>query len=1019
MKLPEISIKNSQFVLILVMMSLIIGVLSFMHMPRSEDPALTFPRYIVVAIYPGTSPEDMEELVVDPLENAINKVEDIEEIVTTVTEGLAIIRADASFGIDIDQVYDKVLREINNVRDELPKDLARLDTRIATPQDVTILQIAMTSQTASYTRMLNFAEQLRDRIEGQKGVRTVKLMAYPEEEVRVSLDFAKMAEMNISLKQVAGVLKQNNANIPGGDISSGHKSFSIQTSGSYKDIETIRRTVVNSDGEKLVYLKDIADVHYAYADERHIGRFNRQKSLFLVVTKDKESNIIELTNRLKKIMNTFQKSLPGNIELYTAFEQASAVADRVNDFFWNLFQGVVLVSAIIFLFLGWRPAIIIGSVIPISAMIAIGVLDFTGYAIQQISIASLVIALGLLVDNGIVVTENIQRFIKTGLTPRDAAIKGTGEVGLAVVASTITTLLSFFPLTLMESATGEFLRSMPLTVIYTLSASLLLALTFTPIMAAKFLKPADANKPAPVENILRFIRDRLYLPSLQVALRFPWRFVALSVIGFIGCVVLFPFVGTSFFPTADKPLLLIEVDTPYGSDIAYTDKAVRFVESVLDTTPFVKNYTANVGRGNPQIYYNRIPKEFKKNHGQILVNFKSWDPEKFYTTLRQFRQIFVSYAGAEITFSELRNGPPFAAPIEIKILGDNLDEMRIAAAQLEKIVKETPGTVNVVNQFSRQKTDLKVKINRDKAGLIGLTSEEIDLAVRTGITGLTVDNVTFANGKQYPLVVRMPFSEKPTIDDFHKIYLTLPGGGRIPLMQVADLQFDSGIAQFGRYNMHRSVSVTADVYDANQTKQITEAIIARLPEIEMPEGSEFYIAGEYETQQESFGDLGKLLIVALFSIFAVLVGQFRSIIQPLVIFSAIPLAFTGSIIALFVTGWTFSFFAFVGFTSLVGIVVNNSIILVDYTNQLIRSGKSLSEALLEACVTRFQPIVLTSLTTILGLLPLTLTNTSLWSPMGWTIIGGMLSSTFLTLVIVPILYQWVTNEENVRASVIK
>ncbi len=1017
MKLPEISIKNSQFVLILVIMSLIIGVLSFMHMPRSEDPALTFPRYIVVAIYPGTSPEDMEELVVDPLEEAINEVEDIEEIVTTVSEGLAIIRADASFGIDIDQVYDKVLREINNVRDELPQDLASLETRIATPQDVTVLQIAMTSETASYARMLDHAEKLQDRIEGQKGVRTVKLMAYPEEEVRVSLDFAKMAQMNISLKQVVGVLKQNNANIPGGDISADHKSFSIQTSGSFKDIETIRQTVVNSDGEKLVYLKDIADVHFDYADELHIGRFNGQKSLFLVVTKDKESNIIELTERLKNIMEGFRQSLPGDIALYTAFEQAPAVASRVNDFFWNLLQGVVLVGAIIFLFLGWRPAIIIGSVIPISAMIAIGVLDFTGYAIQQISIASLVIALGLLVDNGIVVTENIQRFIKNGLSPREAAIKGTGEVGLAVVASTVTTLLSFFPLTLMESATGEFLRSMPLTVIYTLSASLLLALTFTPIMAARFLKSTNTDKPAPVENVLRFVRDRLYMPSLQTALRYPWRFVSLSAIGFVGCIALFPFVGTSFFPTADKPLLLIEVDTPYGSDISHTDKAVKFVESVLDTTSFVKNYTANVGRGNPQIYYNRIPKELKKNHGQLLVNFQEWDPDRFYETLANFRQLFAGYAGAEITFSELRNGPPFAAPIEIKILGDNLDEMRTAAAQLEKIIRETPGTLNVVNQFSRRKTDLKVKLNRDKAGMIGLSPEAVDLAVRTGITGLKVDDMTFANGKQYPLVVRMPFSEKPAIDDFDKIYLTTSSGGVVPLKQVAELQFESGIAQFGHYNLHRSVSVTADVYDANRTKQITEAIIARLPEIELPEGNEFYIAGEYETQQESFGDLGKLLIVALFSIFAVLVGQFRSIIQPVVIFSAIPLAFTGSILALFITGWTFSFFAFVGFTSLVGIVVNNSIILVDYTNQLIRSGMSLPDALVEACRTRFQPIVLTSLTTILGLVPLTLTNTSLWSPMGWTIIGGMVSSTFLTLVIVPILYQWVTKEESVRASV--
>ena len=1011
MKLPEISIKNAQFVLILVIMALLVGFMSFLHMPRSEDPALTFPRYIVVAIYPGTSPEDMEELVVDPLEEAIHEVEEIDEIITTISEGLAVIRADAAFGVDIDAIYDKVLREINNVRGDLPKDLYSLDTRVASPQDVAIMQMALVSEEAPYNRLLDYADILKDKLEAQNGVRTVEIEAYPEEQVRVSLDFQKMSNLNISLSQVIGILQQNNANIPGGEVDAGSKSFSIQTSGSYKDIDEIGSTVVNSDGEKLVYLRDIADVRFDYADDLHIGRHNGKKSVFLVVTKDKESNIIELTGRLHGMMDAFQSQMPSDVQLLTAFEQAPAVAGRINDFFINLMQGVALVGVIIFLFLGWRPAVIICTVIPISVMIAIGVLDFSGYALQQISIASLVIALGLLVDNGIVVTENIQRFEKMGMNATEAAIKGTGEVGFAVIASTITTLLSFFPLTLMQSGPGEFLRTLPLTVIYTLTASLILALTFTPIVAARFLKASAKKKSGPIDNLMSNFRDNWYLPSLQTALKYPGRFIAGSAIALIGCFALFPVVGVSFFPTADKPLLLIEVDTPYGTSLTRTDAAVRFVENVLDSVDFVRDYTSNTGKGNPQIYYNRIPKELNKNHGQVIVNFAEWNPEKFYATLAHLREKFATYPGAEITFSELKNGPPFAAPIEIKILGDDLDKMRESSFELERIIRETPGTLNVINPFARRKTDLKVAINRDKAGMIGLPVNDIDLAVRASLTGVTVDELTMRDGDNYPLVVRLPFDEKPGIEDFEKVYLTTRTGAQVPLKQVANIQFESGIAQFGRYNQRRSVAVTADVFDADKTKQITEAIIERLPEIQLPEGSEFYIAGEYETQQESFGDLGQLLLVALLSIFAVLVAQFRSLIQPVVIFSAIPLAFTGCILALFFTGWTFSFFAFVGFTSLVGIVVNNSIILVDYTNQLIRGGTPLREALETACQTRFQPIVLTSVTTILGLLPLTLTNTSLWSPLGWTIIGGMVSSTFLTLVIVPILYKWVTKEE--------
>ncbi len=1015
MQLPKLAIKNYQFVVILVFLGLLIGLNAFMTMPRSEDPNTTFPIYTIVAVYPGTGPEDIEELVVDPIEEVLEEIGDITEVFTTIEDGLAVLRIEAEYGIDVEEVYDEIVVEVNAIRDELPDGLYSLDIDRVNPTERVIMkQYALTSDELPYNRLHDYAEGLEYEIEKIKGINTVEIEAYPEEEVRVSLDFQEMARRNIALKQVVGILQGNNTNIPGGEIKAAGKSFTIRSSGGYKTIEAIGATVVSSNGSQVVYLRDIADVRFDYEDIRWKGRYNGERAIFVAVTQLEGENVLRLTEALDATVASFKANLPDAVQLISGFEQADAVRNRISDFFVNLIQGILLVGAVIFLFLGFRPSLVIMTVIPLSIMMAIGALDFSGYALQQISIAALVIALGLLVDNGIVVIENIVRFRKEGHSILQAAAKGTAEVGFAVVSSTITTLLAFAPLAMLNSGPGDYLRSLPVTVILVLLFSLVLALTFTPILAGKALKK-EAKVRWVDRRIAAFI-DKVYRPVLAFAIKRPIVIILLATASFVGSVMLFPSIGVSFFPTADKPLLLIEVETPKGSNIDATDEAVRYVEAILDTTTYVDSYFSNAGHGNPMVYYNRRGIQYKKDFGQLLVNFKGWDPARFYQTLADYRRIFSTYAGARITFKELKNGPPFRAPIEVRVLGENLDTLKVLAAELEETIRKTPGTLNVFNPLRVNKTDLKVAINRDKAGMIGLPLADIDLAVRASLAGLQVDELTMDDGEKYPLIVRMPFDEQPTIDDFNKVYFTTQAGAQVPLRQVANITYERAVTEILHFNSQRCTAVTADVVDADKTAVITQDVIAKLND-NLPEGYSYYIAGEYETQQESFGDLGGLLLVAMIGIFAVLVLQFRSLRQPLIVFSAIPLAITGSFVALYLTGWSFSFFAFVGFISLVGIVVNNSIILVDYTNQLIKSGKDKIEALMQACETRFTPIVLTTTTTILGLLPLTLSATGLWSPLGWTIIGGMVSSTFLTLLIVPILYKWLTNPATVIGRV--
>ncbi|MEM6268955.1 MAG: efflux RND transporter permease subunit [Bacteroidota bacterium] len=1008
MRLPAFALKNYQFVLILVFMAILLGVYSYLSMPRSEDPDLSLPIYTVVAVYPGTSPEDMEELIADPVEEAIDQLDDITVIRTKIEEGLFIMRVEAEFSVDIDDKYDEISAEVNGLRGELPEGLYDLRVRKFSPLDVLIMQLALISKGADYHELVETAEDLQDELQTVKGVRKVKINAYPEEEIRVSLDMERMAQLHVPLVQVQGILQGNNVNIPGGDLEAGNKSYNIKTSGSYRNLDEVRNTIVSTGNGNIIRLRDVATVEMDYQDPNWVARHNGDTCVFLAITQQKGNNILTITDDLQKKVDAFQTKLGPGMALDYAFVQGPAVESRINSFFSNLLQGIALVGVVIFIFLGFRPSLVIMTIIPISILMAVGTLDMAEFGLQQISIAGLVIALGLLVDNGIVVLENIIRYRNEGMKLQEAALQGTREVGVAIISSTATTLLAFFPLTQLGGGTGEFLKTLPLIVIFALLASLLLALTVTPLLSGRFLRASGKKRKTWVLRQIEKLIERGYRPTLLFALRRPWLILLIAIGGLVGSFALFPAVGVSFFPTADKPLLLIDISSPKGASLASTDAAVQYVEAVLTESDYVSSYTSNSGHGNPQIYYNRIPRDYRKSEGQVMVRFKEWDPVAFYTELGRLRRAFADYAGAEITFSELKNGPPFEAPIEIKVIGQDLDTLRRLAGEVAEIIGTAEGTFNVENPLDRAKTDLKVEINRDKAGLLGLQLADIDLTVRTAMTGLVVDQISLEDGNEYDLNLRLPLSGEPGMRDFDRIQVASRSGAQVPLRQVADIRFAQAVNKIDHYNLQRTATITADVYNSDATAAITEGIIQDLEAFDFPVGYRYYVAGEYETQQSSFGDLGLSLILALVGIFAVLVLQFRSLLQPLIVFSAIPFAFMGSIIFLYLTGWSFSFFAFVGFTSLVGIVVNNSIILVDFTNQLMREGMAKREAIAQAAQTRFTPILLTSLTTILGLLPLTLGNTSLWSPLGWTIIGGMVVSTFLVLLIVPILYSWFT-----------
>ncbi len=1034
MKLPRLAIEQHQFTLVMVLLLTLMGVVSFFTMPRSEDPQFDFPSALVVAVFPGANPDDMEQLVVDPLEEAINEIEDLKKIETTIRDGVATIFVEFLNGTDPDEAHSDVIEAVADARSDLPENLASLKVEKQSPTNVNILQLALTSETASYGRLRRQAERLETLMERVPGVKRVETWAYPDEEVRVSVNLERMRELGLGLGQVADAIRAGSANIPGGNFDAGGRRFNIRTSGDFESLDDVRRTVVAARSDRIVYLEDVAEVAYGYADETHRARHNGRRAVFVTAIQREGTNIFDVRDALFETADAFAERLPDGIALETVFDQSKSVSRRVSGFFTSLMQGVLLVGLVILFALGARASVIVILTVPVSIFVALGWLDFSGYGLQQMSIVGLVIALGLLVDNAIVVTENVDRFIKAGDDGRTAAIRGTTQVGWAIVSATVTTLLAFLPMVLLHTGVGDFIRSMPVTVIFTLTASLFVSLTLTPFLSSRFLranagsgrartflrglfrgKKSGPSAPERRTPILQRLLDRLvagpYRRTLRYTLARPALVLVTAVVVFAGSMALFPLVGVSLFPKAEKPQFLINVDLPEGASLDKTDAVARYVESVVAGHEAVTGYATNVGRGNPRVYYNNFPKNETPTHAQLLVDTNLEKAEEMTAFVGELRDRLDGYPGAEIEVKEFSQGPPVTAPIEIIIVGDELDVLRRLAAEVETILAETPGVTDLDNPSGRRKTDLKVTINRDKAGMLAIPLVEIDRTVRASMAGLPVANFRDREGEDYDIVVRLPVDGRPDVEDFDKISVAAMTGARAPLRQVARLTFEAGPTQIEHRNLARVASVTADVRDGANVAEVTERVIEKLDAMAWPPGYRYVVGGEYESREESFGGMGQALLAALLGIFGVLVLQFRSFSQPLIIFAAIPFAITGAVLALLLTGYTFSFTAFIGLTSLVGIVVNNSIILVDYANHLRRAeGRSVLDAVRMAGETRFTPIILTTLTTIGGLLPLTLRGSTMWSPLGWAIIGGLLVSTVLTLVVVPVLYKVLTPE---------
>ncbi|TAE33556.1 MAG: efflux RND transporter permease subunit [Cytophagales bacterium] len=1014
MNLSEFSVKNWQFMLVMFIAVVALGVNSLLNMPRGEDPEFTAPNFAVIVVYPGTDALDMEKLVADPAEERFNALDNIKTLRTSVDDGLMVLRVEYDYEVNPDEKYQEVVREVNALRTELPADIFRIQINKFSPTDVNIVQVALLSEVASTRELGEQADRLKEQLAKVKSLKNADDWGYPATTVRVSLNTDRMAQEGIPANRIIGALQAENLNIPGGSIQAGSRKFNVKTAGDYRSLDEIRNTIVYTNGQKIIYLRDVADVSLNYEDETHITRLNGHRAVLVTAGQKLGMNIAKVGVEVDQTVSAFEKTLPAHIKLVKNFDQAASVNKRLSRFAIDFAIAILLVSLTL-LPLGLRAAVVVMISIPLSLAIGLAGLNFLGFSINQLSIVGLIVALGILVDDSIVVVENIERYLREGYSKREAAIRATKQITLAVIGCTTTLILAFLPLLFLPEASGDFIRSLPMAVVTTVLASLLVSLTIVPFLSSRIL----AQNHNPNGNIfmrgLKAIISGSYSRLLHWGLRHPALTLLAALALFLGALALVPRVGFALFPPSEKPQFLINIETPDGSSLGETNTVARYVESVLKKEQEIKYFTTNVGKGNPRIYYNVIQRNESANFGQFFVQTNDMPPKQKRALIDKLRDKLMHYPNARIEVKDFEQGPDLEAPIAIRVFGENLDTLRTVAARVEAQLKQTPGLIYINNPLASRKTDLRIRINKEKAGLLGMSIADVNRTIRLAIAGLNVGTYKATGGSDdYAINVTIPKGAITDQSVLNNLYVNTLTGSAVPLRQIADLEFETTTNQIRHYDKDRFTTITGFVKTGYLVDNVYTDLIKKLDTIKMPAGFTYKAAGELENREKSFGGLGTIILITIFGFIAVLVLEFGTLKSTLIVLSVIPLGIIGAIGAMLLTGDPFSFVAVIGLIALIGIEVKNSILLVDFTNQLREEGVPLIEAIQEAGEIRFVPIVLTSLTAIGGLIPLAVENNPLYSPLAYVLIGGLISSTLLSRVVTPVLYKLLPPSVNVK-----
>jgi len=1073
MKVPTTAVNKRTSVVVLAIIIIIFGFMPYKSLPREAAPDITIPYIFIMTNYPGVAPEDIEQSITIPIEKKLKGLEAVKQIKSSSTEGASSIIIEFVARTDIEDVLSKTKDKVDMAKQELPADLEEDPEVIEINISELPIIVLSLSGAVGLVRLKEIAEDLQDDIESIPGVLEAEVTGGLEREIRVEPDPDKLAYYGLSILSLQDVIAKENQNVSGGVIRLGDGRFQLRVPGEFQSPEEIYELIVGLQNGQPIYLKDVAQVSDGFKDEEGRSRLNGHEAINIAVKKRAGENVIRISETIDTLVEEQKPTWPAGIRVTKLMDHAKDIRIMVADLENNIATGLILVIIVLFFVMGVRNAVLVSLAIPFSMLISFMVLNFLGITLNMIVLFSLTLSLGMLVDNAIVIVENIFRYMEQGVPRIQASIRATSEVAQPVVASTLTTVAAFFPLIFWPGIMGEWMGYLPKAVIITLSSSLFVAMVINPALAAIFLRLPPGHRfskvRASVEEIERAseapitVRGPLlrgYRRILNTALNNRVAVLSMALLTVVALVMIWLYeIGIEkpieFFPNIDPHGIYINLDTPEGADLEYSDRIARQVEMAICNGPGWR--LASPDTEPSKCYYNNTEKKIHTlRQGQQVVGitdmanvkhiysrtvavtggssaFESNSPNhigiQFYNiedrvepstqTVEEIRNRVKDIPGAQITVTEQEEGPPTGAPINIEIVGDNFLILGSIAQQIRSVLEKIPFVQDIRDDYVPGSPTVKVRVDRQKAAILGLSTDIIGFALKVAFNGIKVS--TFREGDEdYDITVQLPESDRKVTDILRELLIPTPEG-IIPLSTVTTFEIAGGLGQVNRIDHERVVTVKANVDEEKVPGPVVRAQAEKiLTDFTLPPGYKIRFTGEFEFQQEAQAFLSKAFAAAVFLIILILVTQFNSVSQPLIIMTSVVLSLGGVFFGLSVMKLPFGIIMTgVGVISLAGVVVNNAIVLIDYTNRLHQRGMQFRDAIIAAGCTRLRPVLLTAITTILGLLPMVTgiafnfhemeiawvsESSQWWRSMASAVIFGLALATVLTLVVVPTLY---------------
>ena len=1088
------AVEHRTSVIVLIVIIAIMGVFSYRATPKESFPELPIPMIAVNTMYPGVSPADIESQITRVLEEDLSTISDIDVLSSTSVEGYSSIVAEFGTSIDLDEALQKVREKVDLAKPDLPADAEEPTILEFNFSEVPIMQVNLSGE-YGLVRLKELGEDLQDRLEQIPNVLRADLRGGLEREVKVEVDLVRLQFYGLALTDVVDAIREENVNVPGGAIDVGSAKYLLRVDGEFDDPSVIEDLVVSVSDGRPVYVRDIASVDFGFAERESFARLGGNAVVTLDVVKRAGANIIETSAQVNEAIESMSALFPPTTRIEITSDQTEQIEDMVSSLENNILSGLILIVAVLLFFLGLGNSIFVAISIPLSMFLSFIVLKGLGLSMNMVVLFSLILALGMLVDNAIVVVENIYRFLEEGWDRVNAAKKATGEVAVPVIAATATTLAAFAPLLFWPGEVGSFMAYMPKTLMITLTSSLFVALVIVPTLCAMFMKldgsPREPMTPAMrwtltgtaalvvlavaganwltavlivatagilwamhkflldrmgrafQDRTLPYAIDRLYEPSLRWALEHRLVLLGGTVAMFLVTGLAFTRfnAGVEFFPESMPPAqIIVDVEAPVGTRAQITDEVVRRIEGALDGFEGSQDWESVVavtgsggGGGNFMAGGPGGPEAGRVTVS--LVDFQDREVDAFDVLAALQSSLGTDIAGATVTVDKPSDGPAQGSPVSVEIVGEDPATLQRLSDRVLEVLEDSPvypKLVGLESDLDQARAELSIHVDRERAALYDLSTMEVGNAVRGAINGVEAAKYRTGND-EYDIIVRLSERYRHDIESLRDLTVMAEGGIQVPLVQLAEWTVEDGFGSIKRKDQERMATITSDVaagLNSNAVLTEVQQVLVDFQENELPPGYTLRYTGQSEDQAEAQAFLGGAFLTALMLIAFILISQFNSVVKPVIILTSVIMSTVGVLIGLMIFQMPFGIInTGVGIISLAGIVVNNAIILIDYIDILrARDGMNRREALVQGGKTRFRPVVLTAITTALGLVPLAIglnfdffglygslspelywggEQAAWWGPMAVAIIAGVLFATFLTLVLVPVMYSLV------------